>query len=71
MPVKLVFGGKLTQSDPKDFPVFIIGQLPHLNSIAYDDVKTKLAPRVDKEVCKTFFKENELKFLIPFICIVS
>ncbi|XP_048762204.1 probable aminopeptidase NPEPL1 [Ostrea edulis] len=49
MPVKLVFGGKLTQSDPKDFPVVIIGQLPHITSITFDDVKTKLAPRVDKE----------------------
>ena len=50
MPVKLVYGGKLTQSDPKDFPVVIVGQLPHLTSIGFDDVKIKLAPRVDKEV---------------------
>lgn len=50
MPVKLVYGGKLTQSDPKDFPVVIVGQLPHLTSIGFDDVKIKLAPRVNKEV---------------------
>lgn len=49
MPVKLVFGGKLTLSDPKDFPVVIVGQLPHLTSISFDDVKIKLSPRVDKE----------------------
>lgn len=52
MPVKLVFGGKLTLSDPKDFPVVIVGQLPHLTSISFDDVKIKLSPRVDKEVLK-------------------
>lgn len=52
MPVKLVFGGKLTLSDPKDFPVVIVGQLPHLTSISFDDVKIKLSPRVDKEVSK-------------------
>lgn len=50
MPVKLVFGGKLTLSDPKDYPVVIVGQLPHLTNISFDDVKIKLSPRVDKEV---------------------
>lgn len=50
--MKLVFGGKLTLSDPKDFPVVIVGQLPHLTSISFDDVKIKLSPRVDKEVLK-------------------
>lgn len=65
MPVKLVFGGKLTQSDPKDFPVVIIGQLPHITSITFDDVKTKLAPRVDKEVCNTIFKKKESTFMMP------
>lgn len=60
--MKLVFGGKLTLSDPKDFPVVIVGQLPHLTSISFDDVKIKLSPRVDKEVlkyCKLYDTVNQ------------
>lgn len=60
--MKLVFGGKLTLSDPKDFPVVIVGQLPHLTSISFDDVKIKLSPRVDKEVlryCKFYDTVNQ------------
>lgn len=60
--MKLVFGGKLTLSDPKDFPVVIVGQLPHLTSISFDDVKIKLSPRVDKEVlkyCKCYDTVNQ------------
>lgn len=61
--MKLVFGGKLTLSDPKDFPVVIVGQLPHFTSISFDDVKIKLSPRVDKEVNTVNFKIQSTKEL--------
>ncbi|KAK3086554.1 hypothetical protein FSP39_020137 [Pinctada imbricata] len=49
MPVNLQFSGTLSQSDPQENPVIIVGQTNNLAKISYDDVKCKLQPRVSSE----------------------
>ena len=48
--VTLKFSGTLSESDPKDNAVLIIGQPRHLAKITFDDVSCKLQPRVSAEV---------------------
>ena len=49
--VKLRFSGTLTQSDPNQHPVVIVGQLKNLHRVSYEVLKVKLEPRVTEEVC--------------------
>ncbi|XP_029849083.2 probable aminopeptidase NPEPL1 isoform X2 [Ixodes scapularis] len=46
------YNGHLTPSDPLHQPVLIIGQPRNLSKISFDDVKSKLDPRVGEEVFK-------------------
>jgi hypothetical protein len=46
-------GGGLAQSDPRETPVTIVGQLDHLKKVKFEDVKCKLAPRVTDEQVRT------------------
>lgn len=50
----------LTESDPRTHPVLIIGQLRHLSSLKFDQIKAKLEPRVSEE---TF--QNAITLLHP------
>ncbi|XP_022910756.2 probable aminopeptidase NPEPL1 [Onthophagus taurus] len=52
MSTKLVFSGTLSKTDPQQKPVLIIGQLKHLAQLPYNEIKTKLEPRVSEEVYK-------------------
>lgn len=45
----LKFNKALTQTDPHNHPVLIIGQLRHLTILKFDHVKTKLGIRVTDE----------------------
>ncbi|GLV36451.1 granny smith [Carabus blaptoides fortunei] len=47
---KLSYRGTLSKTDPQQKPVLFIGQVKHLASLKYDDVKCKLEPRVSEEV---------------------
>lgn len=47
---KLSYRGTLSTTDPQQNPVLFIGQVKHLASLKYDDVKCKLEPRVSEEV---------------------
>uniref|UniRef100_A0A1L8E2P2 Putative aminopeptidase npepl1-like protein n=1 Tax=Nyssomyia neivai TaxID=330878 RepID=A0A1L8E2P2_9DIPT len=49
MAANIVFNASLTKTDPHDHPVLIIGQLPHLSLLTFEDVQVKLEPRVTKE----------------------
>lgn len=49
MSVSIKFSGTLSTSDPQVSPVVIIGQLTNLAKVKYEDIKCKLAPRVDAE----------------------
>lgn len=51
--VKLLFKSSLSKTDPRKTPVLIIGQLKHIKTIKYDDIKCKLEPRVAEDVYKT------------------
>lgn len=43
------FNKTLTQTDPQNHPVLIIGQLRHLSILKFDHVKVKLATRVTED----------------------
>ncbi|XP_046668613.1 probable aminopeptidase NPEPL1 isoform X1 [Homalodisca vitripennis] len=47
--VNLIYGTHVTDNDPKQHPVLIIGQLKNLNRIKFDDIKCKLGGRVSEE----------------------
>ncbi|KAJ0171293.1 hypothetical protein K1T71_012843 [Dendrolimus kikuchii] len=47
--VSIKFQWGLTASDPEQQPVLIVGQVAHLNSLAWKDVRCKLEPRVTEE----------------------
>ena len=49
---KLKFLGSLTQTDPYIHPVVIIGQVKNLAKVNFSDLKVKLEPRVNEEVCR-------------------
>lgn len=44
------FNRTLTQTDPQNHPVLIIGQLRHLSILKFQHVQRKLAPRVTEEI---------------------
>ncbi|XP_076035523.1 putative aminopeptidase NPEPL1 granny smith protein [Oratosquilla oratoria] len=46
---KLQFSGTLSPTDPRKYPVLVIGQLKHLNTLSFSDVASKLLPRVEEE----------------------
>lgn len=46
----LSFNKTLTQTDPQNHPVLIIGQLRHLSILEYQHVQCKLVPRVTEEI---------------------
>ncbi|KAJ2938872.1 hypothetical protein O0L34_g17682 [Tuta absoluta] len=48
--VKLQCG--LSESDPEEQPVLIVGQAPHLASLSWNDVRCKLEPKVSEEAWK-------------------
>lgn len=54
------FNATLQTTDPKFHPVLIVGQLRHLSSLRFDQVRVKLEPRVTAE---TF--ENAIACLHP------
>ena len=45
--VSVRFANTLTQSDPRDRPVLILGKLVNLKKIQFDAIKCKLGTRVD------------------------
>ncbi|XP_053618527.1 probable aminopeptidase NPEPL1 isoform X2 [Plodia interpunctella] len=47
--VNIKFRWGLTASDPERNPVLIVGQVAHLNSLTWQDVRCKLEPRVTEE----------------------
>ncbi|XP_060807419.1 probable aminopeptidase NPEPL1 isoform X1 [Amyelois transitella] len=47
--VNIKFRWGLTASDPERQPVLIVGQVPHLCSLKWQDVRCKLEPRVTEE----------------------
>lgn len=49
MTTNIVFSPTLTKSDPHDHPVLVVGQLPHLSALSFDDLRMKLEPRVTSE----------------------
>ncbi|XP_050397039.1 probable aminopeptidase NPEPL1 [Patella vulgata] len=49
MAVTLKFSATLSESDPQNNPVLIVGQIKNLNKVTYEKVKLKLEPRVDAE----------------------
>lgn len=51
----LKYNATLTKTDPHNNPVLIIGQIRHLNSLKFDEVKDKLLPRVTEEVINIIF----------------
>jgi len=44
--VEVVYSSTLSPSDPEENPVLIIGKLPNLKSISFEQLKCKLDPRV-------------------------
>lgn len=52
MCTKLVFQTGLTVTDPQETPVLIIGQVRHLTQLKYQQIKSKLEPRVSEETFK-------------------
>lgn len=44
------FNKTLTQTDPQNHPVLIIGQLRHLSILKYQHVQCKLVPRVAEDI---------------------
>lgn len=50
------FNARPTVTDPLFHPVLIIGQLPHLSLIAFDDVRSKIGERVLAERLQTAIK---------------
>lgn len=44
------FNKTLTQTDPQNHPVLIIGQLRHLSVLKFEHVQCKLAPRVTEDI---------------------
>lgn len=44
------FNKTLTQTDPQNHPVLIIGQLRHLSILSFNHVQCKLVPRVTEEI---------------------
>nr|CAH7721266.1 unnamed protein product [Callosobruchus chinensis] len=52
MSTKLIFRRGLQKSDPIQSPVLILGQLRHLTQLKFDNVRSKLEPRV----CEQTFK---------------
>lgn len=52
MGTKLIFPTSLTQSDPQETPVLIIGQVRHLTQLKYQQISLKLEPRVTEETFK-------------------
>lgn len=53
MSTNITYLGSLSRSDPQDKPVFIIGQLKHLNLLQYSDIECKISARVTEEVFKS------------------
>ncbi|EDV42641.1 uncharacterized protein Dana_GF18094, isoform A [Drosophila ananassae] len=49
MATDLKFNASLGTSDPQTHPVLIIGQLRHLNLVKFNDLASKLSPRVSEE----------------------
>ncbi|CAG9793071.1 unnamed protein product, partial [Diatraea saccharalis] len=47
--VNIKFRWGLSPSDPEQNPVLIVGQVAHLNSLTWSDVRCKLEPRVSEE----------------------
>ncbi|CAH0686733.1 unnamed protein product [Chilo suppressalis] len=47
--VNIKFRYCLTPTDPEQNPVLIVGQVAHLNSLSWNDVRCKLEPRVTEE----------------------
>jgi len=43
------FNKTVTQTDPQNHPVLIVGQLRHLSILKFEHVKAKLAPRVNQD----------------------
>lgn len=43
------FNKTLTETDPQNHPVLIVGQLRHLSQLKFQHVEIKLAPRVSEE----------------------
>lgn len=52
MSTKLIFRSGLTKTDPQQTPVLIIGQVKHLTQLKFQDIKSKLEPRVSEDVFK-------------------
>ena len=48
----LKFSNVLTATDPQKNAVLIVGQAKNLALASYNDVRSKLEPRVDEEVTK-------------------
>lgn len=44
------FNKTVTQTDPQNHPVLIVGQLRHLSILKFEHVKAKLAPRVNQDI---------------------
>ncbi|SPP87956.1 probable aminopeptidase NPEPL1 [Drosophila guanche] len=49
MATDIRINGSLSASDPQAHPVLIIGQLRHLNLLKFDNLASKLCPRVTEE----------------------
>nr|CAI5864546.1 unnamed protein product [Callosobruchus analis] len=52
MSTKLIFRRILQKADPIQSPVLILGQLRHLTQLKFDNVRSKLEPRVSEETFK-------------------
>lgn len=68
MTTNITFTNVLKESDPQQTPVLIIGQLKHLTQLKYDDIKSKIEPRVSEEVSYFHLVDTSL-FKFKCICV--
>ncbi len=53
MGVEIKFNAESPATDPQEMPVVVLGQLRNLQKVSFDQVRSKLEPRVDAETWKT------------------
>ncbi|KAK7481689.1 hypothetical protein BaRGS_00027062 [Batillaria attramentaria] len=53
MAATLKFSGTISQSDPRQNAVLIVGQTKHLSQVSYEEVKPKFGTHVDRETYST------------------
>jgi len=66
MAANVEFVASLTASDPQKHPVLIVGQTKHLAKLNFNDVRSKLEPRVTEDVIIKYISN-----ILLFILIVS